>query len=147
VARKYAGLRAEILNLRNMRKQKEELEKSIRTGQPELIDQMQEVGVDNDTGILVDESDPEKGVAFVQQNSSSKVWDVEGIIEWLNKPVKGRRSLRRKSQSLVFDINKWEAMVAAKEIPPTVAKKMMTETTPPAPFIRFGKPKKGEEVL
>ena len=132
-------IRKAIARFKNSRETIADLTESNKKQQPRLIAMMQEVGVDNEVGIIVDEDDPNKGTAYVQQNNGSTVWDSEAIMDWLNHPT--RKSLKRKSQSLVFDVNKWEALVASREIPAKVAKKFMTVTDPPAPFIRFGKRK------
>ena len=133
------GLRAAIRKFRSDRETAKELESGAKKQQPLLINQLRELGVDNDRGLIWDEDDNEKGTAYVQQNAGTDVWDNEKIIDWLSDPK--RKSLKRKASSTVFDINKFEALVASGEVPAKVAAKFRYTTEPPAPFIRFGKRK------
>lgn len=139
VSKSMAGLRNRLLEFRDDRVKVKELDAGVKKRQPELIQSMQEAGIDNETGLIVDSDDPNKGVAYVQQNEASEVWDEEKILDWLSAP--SRRSLRLKSSSRVWDPNKWEALVASKEVPAKVARRMKKTLDPPAPFIRFGKRK------
>ena len=132
-------LRSEIRDLHAKREESKELATSAKNAQPQIIAMMQEFGVNNEVGIVIDPNDKHKGTAYVQQNQPSLVWKTEEIMDWLDKKVVGRPQLRKKTQSLVFDINKWEALVTSKEVPPKVAKRFQTQAEPPAPFIRFGK--------
>ena len=133
------AIRAAIRKFWQTREDAKSLADEAKKSQPNLIAQLQEIGVDNERGLIWDEDDENKGTAYVQQNSGSEVWDTEKIMDWLADPR--RKSLKRKASSSIFDINKFEAMVAAGEVPAKVAAKFRYTTEPPAPFIRFGKRK------
>lgn len=135
------NLRLSIRDFRNKREEIKSMQEDNKTAQPELIAAMQDAGVD-ENGIIIDDEDDKGGTAYVIAPEGSLVWDEDKILDWLNKPVAGRRSLLRKCQSTVFDLNKFEALVASKEISPKVAKRFQRTTDPSSPYIRFGKKKR-----
>ena len=128
-------LRSLLTDFRDRREHGKSLIEEMKRLQPELITALQEAGVDNERGVIFDPDDKSKGVGYVQQNEGSEVWDTEAIHEYLKK----RKSLWLKSSSRVFDPNKWEALIASKEISPKVANKFKKKMPPAEPFIRFGK--------
>lgn len=134
---KYVKIRAALRDFKETRAEIKRLDAGVKRQQPELIALMEKVDPKNE-GIVL-EADAKDGTAFVQQNDGSLVWSEEEIIDWLSHP--SRKALRIKSSSRVFDINKWEALVASKEVPAKIAKKFQYTTDPPAPYIRFGKRK------
>jgi hypothetical protein len=139
---RYLKLRLALRKFRDAREEAKRIAEGVSKQQPEVIALMQSLDPEN-VGIVIDENDKSKGTAYVQQNEGSLVWDEEAIIDWLSTP--SRRLLKKKAESRVFDINKWEALVASKEVPAKIAKKFQSTTEPPKPFIRFGK--KGDESL
>jgi hypothetical protein len=132
-------VRGSVRKFRDDRVAKTEEDERLKSLQPLLVAELREVGVTNEIGVVVDPTDKNKGVAYVQQNKGSLVWNQEAILDWLDKNVAGRKILKKKCQSTVFDISKFEALVASKEIPPKVAAKFQTQMPDAAPFIRFGK--------
>jgi L-rhamnose mutarotase len=126
---------AAIRRFRDARLKKDEYEKVIKEVQPELIDMLVEIGVDNKTGIVWDEDDKSKGAAYIQQNSAMEYWDEDEIITYLKKS----KARWIACSSRVLDIRKFEAEVANGNIPPKVAKKFKKTGDRPNPFIRFGK--------
>lgn len=126
------------------RERHKEEEVTISDQQQELIALMRGVDPDNN-GIIVDPDDS-KGTAFVQQNEGSLVWDDEQIMTWLLQDVPGRRKTYLFVTSRVLDIQKWEAAVAAGDVPKKVAKRMQKRLDPPKPFIRWGKKKRGKSL-
>lgn len=138
---KHSSVRKAIKSVLDYRKQIADAKENLETAQPETIALMKAADPKNH-GIVIDPDDS-KGTAFVQQNEGSEVWDSEAIIDWLRKPVAGRKRLWSASSSRVFDPQKWEALVASKEVPPSVAKKFLKKLDPPKPFIRMGKKGKG----
>ena len=128
-----------LRDFRNKRQEEKDLKNFLDKEQPHLILNLREVDPNNE-GFLIDESDPEKGWAFVQQNSGSEVWDTETIIEFLREPK--NKALWLACSSRNIDMQKWESAVAIGLIPAKVAQKFKKTTNPPKPFIRFGKPKK-----
>jgi hypothetical protein len=133
------SLKDKIKMFRNQRITKDELEESIKKGQPELIAALQEVGASNEVGVVYDPDDEHKGAAYVQQNTPSEYWNDEAILDWLSKPVRGRKTLRLACTTRILDLKKFEAEVAAGNVPPKVAAKFKMTGNRPAPFIRFGK--------
>lgn len=112
----------------------DELTAFNKKNQPLVIAEMKSVDPDN-AGIVIDPEDSSKGAAYVQQNNASELWDREAIISWLK-----RRPSRWKACSTeVFDTAKWEAEVAAGNIPTSVARRMKISGDAPAPYIRPGK--------
>lgn len=142
MATRIGRLRDSLVKFRDSRLALKELEKGINNNQGEIIALMKSADPKNN-GIVFDESDKSRGTAYVQQNDGSLVWNEEEIIDWLSHP--SRKPLRIKASSRVFDINKWEALVASKEVPAKIAKKFKYKTEPPSPFIRFGV--KGDDSL
>lgn len=133
-----AKLKLKLREFRKARKTKDELEKEIKNEQPTLISWLKEADPEN-MGVVYDakENQPDgKNVAFVQQNDPQKYWDTEAIIDYLNQDA--NKSLKKNCTSRVFDMKKFEAEVAAGNVPKTVAKSFEKTGEPPAPFIRFG---------
>lgn len=131
-----AEVRRAITQFRDTREEAKRLDAGAKKMQPEVIDLMRGIDPDNH-GIVIDEEDKKQGTAFVQQNAGSEVWDEERIMTYLRKP--GRKALWSACSSRVLDIQKWEAEVANGNIPKSIARKFRTTTTPPRPFVRFGK--------
>lgn len=129
------SLREAAKTFRETREMLKELKEGLDTQQPELITSLEEAGVNNEVGVIYDENDPNKGAAYVQRNKGSEVWEHDKIITWLRK--KPSRWLACSTRQ--FDVRKWEAEVAAGNVPPAVLKRMKKTTAPAAPFIRFGK--------
>ncbi len=77
---------------------------------------------------------------YVQQNNPSEYWDQAGLIEWLRENGEWNNCSTR-----MFDQAKFESAVQQGVIPAKKINKFRLMGTPPAPFIRFGKPK--EESL
>lgn len=140
VKKNITAIKEALKNFRQSRLTKDELEAAIKTQQPEIIEIMKRIDPDND-GIVYDPDNDEKGAAYVQQNSGTEEWDHEAIVEYLH----GRKSraLWNACSSRVFDVQKWEAEIANGAIPKKTAKKFLVKRPDPAPFIRFGKIKKG----
>ena len=138
---KMTPLKNRVAQFREKRLTKDTLATEITNEQPVLITMLEELGVDNEVGLLFDPANEEKGSAYVQTNAGSEVWDEDKIIEWL----RGRKTNRlwMSCSTRVLDIRKFEAEVAAGNIPKSVVKRMKYETPAAKPFIRFGKNKEG----
>jgi hypothetical protein len=128
------ALRTRILDFRDKREQVKELDKEVKEAQPEIIASMRNVDPIN-AGIIIDPDDKSRGTAYVQQNDPSEVWDEEAILEY----IKGKSALKKNVTTTVLDMRKWEAEVAAGNVPAKIAKGMKYKQQPPVPFIRFGK--------
>lgn len=134
-----AKLKLKLREFRKARKTKDELEKEIKNEQPTLISWLKEADPEN-MGFVYDAPGTQEGkvAAFVQQNDAPEYWDSEAIIDYLNDPV--NKSLKKGCTSRVLDMKKFEAEVAAGNVPKSVANNFKKKGTAPAPFIRFGKP-------
>jgi hypothetical protein len=130
-----SSFREAVASFRQKRLDKDDLEKEIKDDQPALIAQLQELGIDNQAGLIYNEDDEEKGAAYIQQNRPGEYWDEQSIREYLRR----RKSLWMACSSRVLDIQKWETEVRNGNVPPNVAKTMKVTGNPSAPFIRFGK--------
>lgn len=135
--KKIEALRGNIKKFRESREEAKRLDAWVKEQQPEVIALMKLLDPDN-VGVVYDPENEEKGAAYVQQNSGSTVWDEEAIIEYLHR----KRSRWLACSSRVFDVQKWEAEIAAGSIPKKTANKFMKKQPDPSPFIRFGKIKK-----
>lgn len=125
-----------IIEYRERKNEYEEgLEDLKKHRQPELLTALR-VADPDDKGLVIDEE--AKEAVFYQQNSAQEFWDVEKIMTWLSRQD---RQTRMAVTSRVFDPMKWEAEVAAGNIPKKIAQKMKGKKDAPAPFLRFGKMK------
>lgn len=127
-----------LAKFRGDRKTLETLGESIKIDQKELISAMREADPDNH-GIVYDPDDESKGAAYVQQNTPGEFWNESAIIDWLRMPIRGRKALWLSCSTRVLDIQKFEAEVAAGNIPAKVATRFKERGKASAPFIRFGK--------
>lgn len=132
---KMGALRRRLAEFREKRQMVKDLDKEVKENQPELIAAMKNVDPLN-AGITFDPDDKHKGTAYVQQNSGTEYWDEEGILDY----VKTKPKLRKNCMVEVFSMQKWEAEVAAGNVPPGIANGLKKVSDPPKPFIRFGKP-------
>lgn len=133
-------LKLGLRKFRQARKTKDELEKGIKNEQPTLISWLKEADPEN-MGFVYDQDGKQedgKNAAFVQQNDAPEFWDTEAIIDYLNQ--ESNKRLKKGCTSRVLDMKKFEAEVAAGNVPKSVASRFRKKGTAPAPFIRFGKP-------
>lgn len=131
-------LRGAVEHFRHSREEAKEIAKSVKQQQPELISAMEDAEV-GEVGLIIDPNDS-RGTAYVQQNEGSTVWNEEKVLDYIKK-----HKLWVKCSSRVLDMNKFEALVASKEIPAKSAKRMQKKLGDPEPFIRFG-PKGDDSV-
>jgi hypothetical protein len=130
-------IKARLIEFRDKRELAKRIAADVKEDQPEILATMKNIDPMN-AGITFDETDSSKGTAYYQQNNPSEYWDEEAIQDY----IKGKSALRKSVTTSVLDMRKWEAEVAAGNVPPKIASKFKKMGTTPAPFIRFGK--KGE---
>jgi len=128
------AMRRRIREFRDKRELVKSLGAEVSKDQVELIASMKNVDPMN-MGITYNPEDKNKGTAYVQQNKATEFWDEEAIHDYIGRKV----ALRKKVTTCILDMGKWEAEVAAGNVPASIAKKLKKMGSAPKPFIRFGK--------
>jgi hypothetical protein len=130
-------LKTLLTNLKKLRAEKDDLVNDlIPAAQKEALAALQVI--DPEGNGVVFEFDGQEIAGYYQQNDATEYWDAEEVIAFLKK----RKSLWMACSSRVFDPAKFEAEIANGNIPAKTVRKFKKTGTPPAPFVRMGKPKK-----
>lgn len=136
MTRKLDKVRDLIEKVRHSRIEAEELTAAAKGAQSEVLPLMEDIDPDNH-GIVVTDVDGSEVAAFYQQNSASEYWDQETLIEWLKD-----EGLWQQCSVRVFDQTRFESLIQNGQISAKKVAKFRKVGNAPAPFVRFGKPKK-----
>jgi hypothetical protein len=122
--------------IKSGRVQKEAIEERVKESQSTAITILSDIPDAAEVGVRFDHDGTEMA-GFVQQNNPSEYWDEAALIQWLKE-----NDLWMKCSLRMFDQARFEDLIQRGEIPAAKVRKFRIVGNAPAPFIRFGKPKK-----
>jgi hypothetical protein len=133
-----AKLKNLIKEFRRGRETAKELDQEVKKQQPILVSHMRGI-LEDGVGLVFSSDEPDgKNEVYVIAPKGSEVWDHEAVLEYLRLEENKKKWMACSTRHI--DYAKWEAEIAAGNIPAKVASKLKTTKPPGQPYLQFRKP-------